>query len=415
MRRITLPLAVCGLSLSLLATACSSGFDKSEGPAQDSSGKQQLKMLIATSGNAETSAVKAAAAAWAKATGNSVTVDIAQNIDQQLGQSFAGSNPPDVFYTSADQFSTYAKGGSLYAYGGKLKDRDAYSPALTRAFTYDDKLYCAPKDQSTLGLAVNTALWKKAGLTDADYPKTWDDLEAVAKKLTKDGVTGLSVNADYNQLGAFFKQSGSWLTSPDQKKMTAGDKANVAALTYVKKLLTEGVLKFPKDLDSGWGGEAFGKGKAAMTIEGNWLAGAMRKDFPDTAYKVVPLPAGPGGKGTMAFTNCWGVAAKSKHQAAAVDLVNELTSDNNQLKFAKTVGVMPSKKTLLETYKQQNPDSAAWADGTATAQLPVNAPGMRQVMAQFNTSLAQLASSDPAKLLADLQKNGESVLGGSGR
>ena len=27
------------------------------------------------------------------------------------------------------------------------------------------------------------------------------------------------------------------------------------------------------DLDAGWGGEAFGTGKAAMTIEGNWING----------------------------------------------------------------------------------------------------------------------------------------------
>ncbi|MFB8271235.1 extracellular solute-binding protein [Streptomyces sp. NPDC055955] len=413
MSRTQLPLVACVLSVSLLSTACSSGFDKDAG--QENSGKQDIRVLIATSGSAETSAVKEVAAAWAKDSGNSVTVDVAQNIDQQLGQAFAGSNPPDVFYTSGDQFSTYAQRGALYAYGDKLDDRDDFSPVLTRAFTYNDKLYCAPKDQSTLGLAVNTTLWKKAGLTEADYPKTWQELEAVAKKLTRKGVTGLSFNPDYAEIGPFFKQSGSWLTNPGQTRMTATDAANVKALTFVKKLLNEGVLKYPKDLGSGWGGEAFGKGKAAMTVEGNWLAGAMKKDYPDTAYKVLSLPEGPGGKGTMAFTNCWGVAAKSKHHDAAVDLIEQLTADSAQLKFAKTLGVMPSKTTLFDTYKQQNPGSTAWADGAAYAQLPVTAPGMRQVMAEFNTSLAQLADSDPKKLLSDLQKNGTSVLGGNAR
>lgn len=85
------------------------------------------------------------------------------------------------------------------------------------------------------------------------------------------------------------------------------------------------------------------------------------------------------------------------------------------MKFAKTLGVMPSKTTLFDTYKQQNPGSTAWADGAAYAQLPVTAPGMRQVMAEFNTSLAQLADSDPKKLLSDLQKNGASVLDGNAR
>src|SRR5690606_40176759 len=61
---------------------------------------------------------------------------------------------------------------------------------------------------------------------------------------------------------------------------------------------------YPADVGAGWGGEAFGTGAAAMTIEGNWIVGALRNDFPDTPYRVVELPAGPAGKGTLQFTNC---------------------------------------------------------------------------------------------------------------
>ncbi len=50
------------------------------------------------------------------------------------------------------------------------------------------------------------------------------------------------------------------------------------------------------DLDAGWGGEAFGTGKAAMTIEGNWIKGAMTSDYPDVKYTVAPMPAGPAGR-----------------------------------------------------------------------------------------------------------------------
>ena len=47
-----------------------------------------------------------------------------------------------------------------------------------------------------------------------------------------------------------------------------------------------------------------------MTVEGNWIIGAMQSDYPKIPYEVVPLPAGPSGKhGTLVFTNCWGIAA----------------------------------------------------------------------------------------------------------
>ncbi len=74
------------------------------------------------------------------------------------------------------------------------------------------------------------------------------------------------------------------------------------------------------DLGAGWGGEAFGKQLAAMVIEGNWIKGAMKNDFPGVKFKTVELPAGPAGKGTLMFTQCWGLAADGKNKDAAINL-----------------------------------------------------------------------------------------------
>ncbi|MET9221817.1 MULTISPECIES: extracellular solute-binding protein [unclassified Streptomyces] len=406
-RRAATATAVCGV---FLVAGCSSNFGSDSSGKQDSGGKQSLTVMIGSSGDNETNAVKQAATAWAKKTGNTVSVIAAQNLDQQLGQALAGGKPPDVFYVGSSVFANYAKGNSLYAYGDQLSDKDDFNSALRASFTYDNKFVCAPKDSSTLALAVNTAMWKEAGLTDADYPKTWDDLEKVAKKLTTKKTTGLVVNASYNQLGPFMKQAGGWVTNADQSKVTADSPANVEALTYVKKLLNEGVMKFPKQVDTGWGGEALGTQKAAMTIEGNWLTGAMTADYPKVGYKVVPLPEGPKGKGTLSFSNCWGVANKSAHHDAAVDLVKAFTTVDQQLSFADAIGVLPSRDSALATFKEKHPASVAFADGTAFAQGPVTVPGFTKVLAQFDTDLSGLATGDPKKILSSLQTNGDQVL-----
>ncbi|MFF7158414.1 extracellular solute-binding protein [Streptomyces sp. NPDC008139] len=406
-RRAATATAVCGV---FLVAGCSSNFGSDSSGKQDSGGKQSLTVMIGSSGDNETNAVKQAATAWAKKTGNTVSVIAAQNLDQQLGQALAGGKPPDVFYVGSSVFANYAKGNSLYAYGDQLSDKDDFNSALRASFTYDNKFVCAPKDSSTLALAVNTAMWKDAGLTDADYPKTWDDLEKVAKKLTTKKTTGLVVNASYNQLGPFMKQAGGWVTNADQSKVTADSPANVEALTYVKKLLNDGVMKFPKQVDTGWGGEALGTQKAAMTIEGNWLTGAMTADYPKVGYKVVPLPEGPKGKGTLSFSNCWGVANKSAHHDAAVDLVKAFTTVDQQLSFADAIGVLPSRDSALATFKEKHPASVAFADGTAYAQGPVTVPGFTKVLAQFDTDLSGLATGDPKKILSSLQTNGDQVL-----
>ncbi|MET8544393.1 extracellular solute-binding protein [Kitasatospora sp. NPDC004799] len=403
--------AVCAALAVGAVTGCSSSGGFGDSPAaQASGGHQSLTVLIATSGEAETAAVKAATAAWAQRTGNTVTVQLASNINQQLGQAFAGGNPPDLFYVNSDQFANYAKGGSLYAYGDLIPDAADFSEQLRKAFSHDGRLTCLPKDSSTLGLAINTDLWKRAGLTEADYPTTWQQLADDAARLTGDGVTGLVTTPDYQRLGALMKEAGGWITDPGQTTMTADSPANRQALEYLRSLMKAGSAKYVAEVDAGWGGEALGKGRAAMTIEGNWLKGAMAKDYPNVPYKVLPLPAGPAGPGTLAFSNCWGIAARSTHRAAGVDLVRHLTSAEQQLAFAKAFGVMPSRTSALAAYAQRYPESKAWVDGVAGSQPPVTIAGFNQVLTQFNADLQSLRTGDPAAVLGALQRNGEQAL-----
>ncbi len=407
-RRAVAALVTCAAMMA--ATGCSSSFGSDKKTAQDTSSKQHLTVLIASSGDAETKAVKDAAAAWAKQSGNTVTVDVAKDINQQLAQSFAGHKPPDAFYVDSSQFANYAQGGSLYAYGDQIKDANDFSAQLRASFTYDGKLVCLPKDTSTLALAINTDLWKKAGLTAKDYPTTWPQLKTVAAKLTKGDVTGLVVNGQYERVGVFMKEAGGWITNSDQTEMTADSGQNTKALDYVQSLLKDGSLKYASQVDTNWGGEALGKGKAAMTIEGNWLTGGMKADYPNVQYTVVPLPAGPVGKGTLAFSQCWGVAKDSTHRTAAVDLVKHLTTSTQMLKNAEAFGVMPSRTSALAEYAKKYPSAKAWADATAYAQGPVTIAGFDKVLTEFSTDLAGLATGDPQKILADLQSNGEQAL-----
>lgn len=402
-------ITVCTAAL-LAMTGCSSGFGQQQDEPQEKGAGQTLRVLIASSGDAETTAVKKATAKWAMESGNKVSVQVAKDLDQQLGQAFAGGEPPDVFYVNSDQFANYAEGGSLYAYGDQISDVDDISSGLRESFTHGGKLTCVPKDFSTLALAINTDLWKKAGLGEPDYPKTWADLERVAARLTSGKTTGLVVSAEYQRLGVFMKQAGGGVTDDRQRTMTADSPENAEALSFVQKLLKAGSMQYAKHVDTSWGGEALGKGRAAMTIEGNWLVGAMKLDYPDVRYEVLPLPAGPAGKGTLAFSNCWGVAQNSSHHEAAVDLIDHLSGDTEQLALADAIGVMPSRDSALETYRTSYPQSAAWVEGSDYAQGPMTVPGFVKVIEQFNTELDSLKTADPEKLLSSLQRNGEHAM-----
>ena len=144
---------------------------------------------------------------WASKNNQKATVQVANDMAQQLSQGFAGGDPADVFYLAPEQLAGYASNGSLLAYGEDLKNKSDFYDNLLQTFTYDGKLYAAPKDVSTLQLVINTDMWSAAGLTDADYPTTWDELATVAKKLTSGDHVGLAFNGEYARIGVFLKQA----------------------------------------------------------------------------------------------------------------------------------------------------------------------------------------------------------------
>ncbi len=410
-RTATLALVLGG---TLFASGCGGGGGFEDGsaskPPASAKGPAALKMLIASSGDAETAAVKAAADAWAKKTGNTVTVTAASDMQQQLAQGFASGSPADVFYMDAARFADYAKNGSLYPYADQVSDNSDFYESLRQTFTYEGKQYCIPKDFSTLALQINTDSWAKAGLTDADIPTTWDQLEAVSKKLTTKDQAGLGIGVGIDRLGAFVVQNGGWWLKEDGSAPSANSPEVTQALEWVQKNVKAGNFKMSNELDSGWGGEAFGTEKSAMTIEGNWIKGAAKNDYPKLKYKTVELPAGPKGKGTLQFTQCWGVAADSKAQAQAVDLVKSLSTVDQQMAFADAFGVMPSRQSAAEQYKTKVPEDAPFIAGGEYGHGPINAAGMEQVVADLNSKLEGFAGANIPQVLEGFDTNASAAL-----
>jgi multiple sugar transport system substrate-binding protein len=147
-----------------------------------------------------------------------------------------------------------------------------------------------------------------------------------------------------------------------------------------------------------------------MTIEGNWIRGAMKNDYPDVEYTVHELPEGPAGKGTLLFTQCYGIAAASEFKEQSVSLVEALTSVDAQLAAADAFGVMPSRASAEEQYVDKYAQDAPFVAGAEYGQGPVNAPGMDSVLADFDAGLQQLTRNDPAQILGELQSNAEAAL-----
>ncbi len=132
MRRTTTMGLVLVTTSALALSACGGGgFDSKSASPQQSSGPAKLQILIGSSGDAETAAVKAAADAWGKKSGNTAEVVVAADLTQQLTQALAGGTPPDVFYVDAARIADFVKAGALEPYGDQIKD-DGYLTTSSR-------------------------------------------------------------------------------------------------------------------------------------------------------------------------------------------------------------------------------------------------------------------------------------------
>ncbi len=408
-------------SAALLLSACGSGFESESAASSDapdaSSGASapaeaggDLTILIGSSGDAETNAVNDLVAEWSAESGVDAEVVVASDLNQQLSQGFSSNNPPDLFYLSTDQMAAYAATDSLEPYAESLSNADDFYPPLREAFTYNGQFMCAPKDFSTLALVINSDMWEEAGLTDEDIPTTWEELAAVAQQLTTADHVGLGYGPEVQRIGVFMAEAGGAFIDDDGTTAVVDSPENAEALQFVKDQMAAGTFSYSSDLGAGWGGEALGNGLAAMVIEGNWITGAMTNDFPDVNYQVAELPEGPGGKGTIQYTNCWGMAALSDNIPAATSLVEFLTSPESQLAAAEAFGVMPSVASAAEDWKAAFPELAAFINGAEYAINLPSQPGTGDVIGDFNAQLETLSATEPEAILASVQESLQAAL-----
>ena len=401
--RALLAASAVGCLLMMVSACGSSGSSSSV--SSSSVSKKPLTLMFGSSGPAETKAVDAAATAFTKQSGIKVKVIAASNLTQQLAQGFAAGHPPDVFYLDPGSFQNYAKDNALYPYAQSLPNAKDFYPALRAAFTYNGKFICAPKDASTLALYINTTDWKQAGLTSADIPTNWTQLEAVAKKLTTSGRVGLVLDQSHSEMDEFLYQNGGSVVAPDGA-VDIDKPQDVAALSFLQGMLKQGILKFPSTLSSSWSGEAFGENKAAMNIVGNWMVGSLQTDYPSIKYQVATIPAGPTGTAaTLSFTNCWGIPRTSANLTGAVDFVKFLTTPAQQMKFSKAFGVIPSLQTLQGQWQSTFPSLAVHTKELAYAHPDIALPNDTQALATLDSALAQLKTGNPATILKTAQTN----------
>ncbi len=272
---------------------------------------------------------------------------------QQLPAQVAANTAPDLIQLTNEGHMEYIVKGAFVPLDDEIKtaglDMGRYDDTAKGIWTYDGKLYGIPLGASPAVFTINKDMWDAAGLKD--YPKTWEDVKAAAKALTKGGAAGLIVNLhEYTFTNFALTYGGGWGYGK-----TINSEANVKAMEFIVEMFKEKLAVAPKQVGLGWDGEVFAQKKGAMAVSGFWYKGFLKNAAPDIKYVAVPIPKGTESSCTMHSIGIV-VLKDSKDKQAAVKAAYHMTNEEGLLKLSANTGVRTSLKALAPQYYEVNPE-----------------------------------------------------------
>ncbi len=275
----------------------------------------------------------------------------------KMRANIASNTVPDVFYLQPNMAAEYISGGKLLSLSPYMAHDNVsannYYPSLLSPFACTKgQVYGIPKDWNALGVFYNKQMFKAAGLTTPSGNWTWNDMQTDAQKLTKNpgspnSVYGISMSPDLSRWGAFLIANGGSVLSKDGTQATFNNSAGVSSLQYYDSFLKNNTGTLPTGVGAPWNGDAFGKQRVAMAIEGGWLIPYLAQQYSSVQYDIAPLPVAPNGKrANLIYTNAWSAYSGTKHPEAAWELIKYMTGTDVQTSQLNAGFALPTLKSL---------------------------------------------------------------------
>ena len=407
----------CGVALAL--SGCSGGTGASTaGGSSGGAPVTSIKLVAAEYSKDNTAAFwNKFAAAYKAKTGTDLDVQIVSwdDIDQQSSTMIQTNAAPDILNLNA--YASYAKDGLLYSSDDVLSDsvKSDLLPNFVKSGTYQGKMYGMPDLSSARALFYNKDLFAKAGI--AAPPKTWDEFEAAAKKITAlgDGDVGYAMPLGPEEAQAefsiwMFNNGGDWKTNG---QWSINSPQNVDTLTFLKSLsVTDKVTQNNPGKTNRTDGAfpLFQSGKAGMVVGFSPLAASLDKDA-KVNYGTAPMPTKSGGAPSTYGVTDYLMAFKKPGNEAAVKAFYDLYYSPAEVNtFIKGEGFLPVTQSGLKAFAS-DPKLTTYLDTLTGAKLtPTDDPNWDKVKlaVQQNIGAAVAPDGDPKAVLDKLQAQAES-------
>lgn len=367
------------LSAALLMTACGGNSDNEGG--SDFKG-DTLTVGVWGGNESEERSLDEMIAVFEEETGARIEKKVYTDYNTQIQADLAGKTAPDVFYVDAYMYPWFSQNGVLADLDGDSYDSDKFYESLTDAFTTDSKLQAIPKDMSTLALYLNTEIFEKAGVSIDEIPTSYEEYvtwlpefqEKIDAAYGEGKVFAMSYNQDMARNYHLATRDGGMPLAEDGTANLEDEKV-VENLAILKELVDTKAVVTPKEIGTGWNGEAFGSGKIAIMDEGNWVYQTLKDEFSDVTFTVREMPTYKGTEGSMMFSVGWGKYIGTEQSELADKWIQYATGVEGMQLWVEGTGTLPSRQDVADAAKiTENADLKAhleaweyatiWQNGT---------------------------------------------------
>ncbi len=321
---------------------------------------------------------------------------------------------PDLAIIGTSWLPEYVKEGLAQPIDDRLTSevRTRFVENLLQGAAMNGKTYGLPVATSVRAMYYNKALLESAGVQP---PKTWDELKAAAKKVSKPRkVYGLAMPIHQDDQGDMFDYflwaaGGDWFDP--QGNVALNSPEAVEALQFMVELYKQRLTNpepWAKNRDETQ--KLFLNGTAAMIMTGNFLVPAIEKNAPDLEYGVAAIPAHRK-PGTLAITDTLVFFNREGQNKDAVwKFVDFAYQKKWREEFVKREGMLPELKELAEAL-QSDPKLGTFIALLPQAKFQPNHEYFMPISQRLVKAiqLALIGQAEPKKALddavADINKN----------
>ncbi|MFT4157375.1 MAG: extracellular solute-binding protein [Microbacterium sp.] len=336
-------------------------------------------------------------------------------ISDKLLPALKSGNGPDLVVQGVDAAAGYIEQKAFASlqdfYDDEANETDTYDQHVVDYTEFDGELYGVPMGYAPFSIWYNKAMFEQAGITEADFPETWDELFALAERLTvkKDGestpeIYGLSLGDKTNSFLPAILQSGGGDVVEDGE-IVLDSPQNVKTLQWWRDAY-----------EGGWGPTNIGLadavglftgGKAAMTWIGPWVASGAEAAGIDVGQFATP--AGLEKTATAAAANYWWLTAQGaeddKVKAGSEAFLAYFNSHESQVRWALEANYPPNRTDITAEELAANPLIAALAEQTkdayiALATLPGGATDVNAELDTLSVNVDSGTGGDIESLLS---------------